>query len=243
MTIISAIIDTREPQYIQQLTFGGALVTCSLLEAGDLMAIADDNTLLVIERKTPEDLLNSIRDNRLWTQLTGIRTVSKWAYLVITGELRRGIDGYVCTDGRVTGWTWAALQGALLQIQEMGVFVIQTAGEDDYEAAILRLAARSHQESLLVPPARLPRVLDEAEQILCSLPGIGPEKVQPILNYAHTPAWALSWLSQLESQEHVPGIGDGTKRSIRRVLGLQDEEELSVIYTQTGQPVKEHKNG
>jgi ERCC4-type nuclease len=230
MSLASVIIDQREPTPIQRLPFGGAVISISLLEYGDLLAIADDGTLLCVERKTPDDLLGSIRDNRLWTQLAGISQITRWAYLLITGELRRGTDGYVQTDGRTTGWSWAAVQGALLQAQEMGVFVVQAACELDYEDAVLRLAARSHREEMLVAPARCPRVLSEAEQILCALPGIGPERVQPILEYTSSPAWALSWLTQLEAQERVPGIGDGTKKSIRRVLGLADEEELSVIY-------------
>ncbi len=241
MSILSAVIDQREPEYIRQLTFGGAAVTSDLLEAGDLLAVCDDGALLAIEHKTPDDLLNSIRDNRLWTQLAGIRQVSRWAYLLITGELQRGADGHVQTDGRTTGWAWAAVQGALLQAQEMGIFVVQAASDGDYEPAVMRLAARSHQAEMLVPPARAPRVLSDAEQVLYALPGIGAEKVQPILTYAGSPAWALSWLSQLDAQERVPGIGNGTKRVIRKTLGLEDDQELSVITTANGQPVKENK--
>lgn len=229
MSIVSVVIDSREPESIKRLTFGCGAAICSLLDAGDLLAVCDDGTMIAIERKTPDDLLNSIRDNRIWAQLAGIRQVTKWAYLLITGELHRAVDGHVCTDGRSTGWTWASLQGALLQAQEMGVFVTYAANDGDYEAAVLRLAVRSHRDNILVSPARAPRVLNEAEQIICSLPGIGPEKVIPILDYAGTPAWALSWLTMLESQERVPGIGNGTKRTIRKALGLADDEELSVF--------------
>ena len=238
MSIVSVIVDSREPKHIQELTFGGAMVSCDLLTSGDLLVIADDSTLLAIERKTPDDLLNSIRDNRIWSQLTGIRQLTKWSYLVITGDMNQDSSGHVCVGSRVTGWTWAALQGALLQVQEMGVFVM-TVAEDDYEAAVIRLSARSHRDEVLFEPARAPRVLSEAEQIVCSMPGIGPEKAQSILEYANTPAWALSWLTMLGSPERVPGIGDGIKRSIRKALGLQEDEELSVV-SKNGQP-KESK--
>ncbi len=229
MSIIAAIIDSREPEWVRQLTFGGAMVASSQLDAGDLLATCDDGALVAIERKTPDDLLNSIREDRVWSQLTGIRALTPWAYLIITGELRRGDDGHVWADGRATGWQWAAIQGALLQVQEMGVFVVYAASSEDYEAAVLRLAARSHRAEMLVPPAREPRILSEAERVLCSLPGIGLEKVQPILEYTGSPAMALMWLSQLESQERVPGIGLGTKRAIKKALGLQDDEELVVV--------------
>ena len=200
MAITAAVIDSREPDWVRRLTFGGAMVASSQLDAGDLLATVDDGTLVAIERKTPDDLLNSIREDRLWSQLAGIRALTPWAYLMITGELRRGEDGRVWADGRATGWQWAAIQGALLQVQEMGVFVVYAASSEDYEAAVLRLAARSHRAEVLVPPVREPRILSEAERVLCALPGIGPEKVQPILEYTGTPAWALMWLSQLENE-------------------------------------------
>ena len=239
MAITAAIIDTREPEWVKRLTFGSAMVAHSQLDAGDLLATCDDGVLLAVERKTPSDLLDSIREDRLWSQLAGIKAQTTWAYLMITGELRRGDDGNVWTDSRATGWLWAAVQGALLQAQEMGVFVVYAANDDDYEPAVMRLAARSHRAEMLVPPAREPRILSEAERVLCALPGIGLEKVAPIIEYTSSPAWALTWLSQLESQERIPGIGLGTKRAIRKALGLKDDEELHVICTENGQTPKE----
>ena len=239
MSITAAIIDSREPDWVRALSFGGAMVACSQLDAGDLLATCDDGALLAVERKTPDDLLNSIREDRLWSQLAGIKAQTPWAYLMITGELRRGDDGNVWTDSRATGWSWAAVQGALLRAQEMGVFVVFAAGDDDYEPAVLRLAARSHRPEMLVPPAREPRILSEAERVLCALPGIGLEKVQPIIEYTSSPAWALTWLTQLESEERIPGVGLGTKRAIRKALGLKDDQELSVVCIENGQTPKE----
>ncbi len=237
MSITAAIIDSREPEWVRALSFGGAMVAHSQLDAGDLLATCDDGALLAVERKTPDDLLNSIREDRLWSQLAGIKAQTPWAYLMITGELRRGDDGKTWTDNRATGWAWTAVQGALLQVQEMGVFVVYTANDADYEPAVLRLAARSHRAEMLVPPTREPRILSEAEKVLCALPGIGLEKVQPIIEYTTSPAWALTWLSQLQNEERIPGIGLGTKRAIRKALGLKDDQELSVVYVENGQVV------
>jgi ERCC4-type nuclease len=235
MSITAAIIDSREPEWAQRLGFNGAMVATSLLDAGDLLATCDDGTLLAIERKTPDDLLNSIRDNRLWAQLVGIRNASPWAYLLITGELRHGADGNVVTNSRSSGWSWAAVQGALLQAQEMGVFVTYCASNDDYEATVLRLSKRSHNAEVIVPPARDPRVMNDAERLLTALPGIGYERVQPLLEYAGTPAWALTYLTDLEANGPIPGIGAGIKRAVRKALKLEDDQELSVILN--GQPI------
>lgn len=231
MSITAALIDQREPEWVKSLTFGGAMTAPTLLDSGDLLVTCDDGTLLAIERKTPDDLLNSIRDDRLWSQLAGIKALSRWAYLVVTGELRQGSDGKVWTDSRSTGWAWAAVQGALLQAQEMGVFVVFSAGDDDYEPAVMRLAARSHRAEMLVPPAREPRILSEAERILTAFPGIGPERVAPLLDYAGTAAWGLQYLSDLSTNGLVAGVGVGTKRAVRKALGLTDDQTLAIVRT------------
>jgi len=235
MAITAAIIDSREPAWVQAITFGGAMTAISALDAGDLLVTCDDGTLLAVERKTPDDFLSSIRDDRLWSQLAGIRKVTPWAYLVITGDLRCSTDGKVITDSRGTGWNWASVQGALLQAQEMGVFVVQCAGDDDYEAAVLRLAARSHKPEMLIPPAREAIPMSAAERVLLALPGIGPDRVAALLDYCQTPAWALSFLTCHDVEGAVTGIGPGTKRAVRQALGLRDDEELAVIVSEANQ--------
>jgi len=241
MSIVAAIIDSREPAWVQRLTFGGAMVACSPLDAGDLLATCDDGALLAVERKTPSDLLGSIRDDRLWAQLAGMRKVTPWAYLVITGDLRCSTDGKVLTDSRGTAWNWASVQGALLQAQEMGVFVVQCAGDDDYEPAVLRLAARSHKPEMVVPPAREAIPMSPAERILQSLPGIGLERAKAVLKYCGTVAWALNFLTSPDPvfDDKVPGIGPATKRAVRQALGLQDDEEMAV-YISEQVPVAEN---
>ena len=86
---------------MQALTFGGAMAVVTLLEHGDLLATCDDGTLLAVEANA-SDLLNSIRDDRLWAQLAGIKALTPWAYLLVTGELRRGEDGNVPAEGRAS---------------------------------------------------------------------------------------------------------------------------------------------
>jgi len=229
MGVTAVLCDAREPTWVQALTFGGAMTAVTLLEHGDLLATCDDGTLLAIERKTASDLLNSIRDDRLWAQLAGIKSLTPWAYLVITGELRCAPDGHVVADGRTTGWLWTALQGALLQAQELGAHVVQYASESDFEAAVMRLAARSHRGELVIPPAREPRVLSEAERALMALPGIGPDKAPAIMECCRSGAWALQMLTELDAREHVPGVGLGIKRAVRKALGLGAEEQLAVV--------------
>jgi hypothetical protein len=57
--ITAALVDSREPQWMQSLTFGGVPTVVTLLDSGDVWAVTDDGHTLMIERKTPSDLLNT----------------------------------------------------------------------------------------------------------------------------------------------------------------------------------------
>ena len=77
MAIASVIIDSREPDWVQRLDFGvPAAVTA--LDAGDLWVATTDAQTLIIERKTPTDLLNTIKADRLFQQVIGMRQRSQW---------------------------------------------------------------------------------------------------------------------------------------------------------------------
>lgn len=84
MSISAIIIDSREPDWVKQLNFGDIPTSVQLLEQGDLMAASNDGELILIERKTPDDFLNSLKSDRLMLQLANMLTVTRWAYLMIT---------------------------------------------------------------------------------------------------------------------------------------------------------------
>jgi len=234
MSITAAFVDSREPEWVQKLAFNGAMTAVTALDHGDLLATCDDGSLLAVERKTSGDLLGSLADDRLWPQLADIRAQTPWAYLVVCGRLEPATNGNTLTDRGETKWPWASVQGALLKVQELGVMVVHCASDQDYESTVIRLSARSHSDTVVVTPAKSPKLLSEGEQVLLSLPGIGPEKVGAIMDYCGTAAWALQFLTNLDSVERVPGIGAGIKKKIRAALGLQPEQELAVVISETG---------
>lgn len=231
MTIAGCLIDSREPADIQKLTFGGAPVAVTTLEFGDLLITCDDGTLIAVERKTSGDFLNSLKDDRLFNQLSGLIAQTRWAYLCITGDLYRGPGGKVIADRGETGWNWAAVQGALLTAQELGVFVVFAGSDADYESAIMRVAARRHEGTHLVPPAKVPHVFTPGEQILASLPGIGLERVGVLLDHCGTPAAALAWLTDLSTTYKANGIGEVTKQQVRKTLGVPPQYQLGMVTT------------
>lgn len=234
MGLIAIQVDSREPATIQKLSFGGVDKVVVELDAGDLLGVCDDATMIAVERKTPSDLLNTLRDQRLFPQLTKLRAVTPWAYLVVCGGLYPGANDMVWLDdgsafgSRETGWTWPSVQGALVTCQEIGINVVFANGLLDYETTVLRLANRD-RSTLKVTPARDASFLSSYETILAALPQVGPERARALLEVCVTPAWALDFLTDLSATTKVPGVGQGLKRLIRHELGLEDNHTLSVL--------------
>lgn len=233
-------MDSREPTSIQNLQFGGIPKSVITLDAGDLWVSTSDGELLVIERKTPSDLLGSIKDGRLFQQCAAMRERSKWCYLFVTGVLAHTLDGHVITDNRTTGWRYGDVQGALLTVQEMGVSLVHCESDSHYEEAVIRLARRERSAEKAIVPRTQARILSAQEQVLISLPGIGLERAGLLLGEHGSAGYALAWLTWLGSVTQTAGIGDGTKNQVRRALGLTDNEWLTVFTEEAAKYAADH---
>ncbi|MHB1131754.1 MAG: ERCC4 domain-containing protein [Chloroflexota bacterium] len=221
MPLTSILVDSREPDYIKQMTFGGVPTIVTLLEAGDLLAATDDCVLLLIERKTSNDFLNTLRDDRLFPQLSAMRSITPWCYLALTGALVPGPNGKAYRDGQESGWNWSSIAGALLSAQEIGVHILWIPSDLEFEAAIIRLGNRDRSQ-LRIQPARDTATLSEGEIVLSSLPGIGADKARALIDYCGSAADALGYLSDPGwDGPSAPGFAEGTKRRVRRALGLE----------------------
>jgi ERCC4-type nuclease len=226
--ITAIMVDSREPKWVQDLQFDGIPKSVQFLEQGDLMAATDAGELILVERKTPDDFLNSLKQDRVMLQLANMLEVTRWSYLMVTGEFKLGVKGEVVTQ-RVTGWNWDAVQGAILSIQEMGIYVIQCQGDEDYEAAIIRLGNRDRSHVMPIPPAKQPHVYSQSEAALAALPGIGFKRLQSVLEAAGGSAgWALALLTNLDEVEDFPDVSYGNRQRIRNVLGLKPSEMLAI---------------
>jgi ERCC4-type nuclease len=232
MAITAAFLDSREPQNMQGLKFGGVPVAITTLECGDAWIATDDGNLLCIERKTPSDLLGSIKDGRLFLQCAAMRAKTPWAYLVISGAMQHTLDGHCITDNRTTGWRWDDVQMALLSCQEYGVNIVVCQSDSHYEEAIIRLSRRDRKAVKAIEPRTQARVLSAQEQVLISLPGIGVERAGLLLGEHGSAAYSIAWLSWLDSISEMEGIGNGTKNGVRKALGLTADEWLSVMTTE-----------
>ncbi len=240
MGIATVIIDSREPKWVQELSFGGVPTAVAQLDYGDLHVLCEDDCMLIIERKTPDDFLNSLRNERLFVQsakcaqarleaqlrMETIDTI--WPYLVITGQFYPSPEGKAITPRGVTGWNWNSIQGALLSIQEMGTPVVFAASDADYEKLVIRLANRPHKAETQILPPKPPSILSPGHQILASLPGIGMDRLKIAMDYAGgLPAWALVGLTDPERE--YKGIPKSTQKAIRGALKLGPNERLEII--------------
>ena len=237
--IASVLIDSREPEWVQSLMAGFPRAVVPL-EAGDIWLSCDDAALVVIERKTALDFLNTLRADRLFMQAAKLREYSPWAYVAVTGQLASAANGKVIAEGRETGWEWSAVQGALLTVQELGVAVVHVPSDYEFEAAITRLGNRD-RSGLRIGPAKEAAVMAEGEVFLASLPGVGPEKARALLEAFGSPIQALTYLTMWDRywiNRPVTGIADGTRRKVRKALGLDDG-----VYIMTRLFEKENGNG
>lgn len=239
MNIVGIMIDSREPPWIKDLKFHGIPVMVTTLDAGDVWAVTADGHTIQVERKTPDDLLNTLRDERLFPQLARLgfsrqaqqlqgNDPTYWPYLVITDEFKR--HGQKVYTERETGWSWSSLQGALTTVQEMGVMITTCAGDSDFEACVLRLGERSRDSVLNILPPRQPVLWGAKEAFLAGLPGIGAEKTKRLMEWAGgNVSHALIGLVDTSIPCPVEGVGTVTRERIRTFLGLEIGKTIELI--------------
>ena len=92
---------------MHKLKFDGAITAVTQLQCGDVWIAAADNALLIVERKTADDLLASIADGRLFDQSAAMVAMSPWRYIVVQGTLTPALDGKTFADERLVNWQWA----------------------------------------------------------------------------------------------------------------------------------------
>lgn len=229
--IRSVIVDSREPEWVRNLSWYGAKRTVMEMEFGDIWVTCDDGQTLVIERKEPEDFIGSMISNRLLRQANGLaqlRAGGLWPYLLIAGDLMSGPNGRTYVNGKLRDVSYNAVQGLLLSIQELGVFVFYASDSHDLEPAVMRLANRERGPLMTIPPAkRTGCQLGPAADFLSGLPGIGSSFADAILKNSGSAAHALELLTGRESIPNVQ-IGQKRRERIRTMLGLKGNQKLRI---------------
>ena len=178
MTLSAILLDSREPSWVQELTFDDVPTSVTALTAGDAWLAVED-AVISIERKTFGDLLGSIQDGRLFDQAARMVELSPWCYLVVQGWWYK------------EGWSVHRIQGALATVQQLGVIVICIDDQQQaYHDTLIWLANRKRGDVKIA--ARREAVMQSAgERILCALPGISEVRARALLDHCATAAWAL----------------------------------------------------
>ena len=227
--IKSIIIDSREPETVRNLSFFGAKKAIREMEFGDLWIVCDDDQILAIERKEPEDFIGSMMSNRLIRQANGLarlRESGVWPYVMITGELNPGPSGRTWVNGELRNVQYAAVQGMLLSIQELGVFTVFAKNSQDLEDACVRLSNRNRDELIKIPAAkRKGRNQTSAEDFIAGLPGLSTELSSQVIAEAGTAARALEMMT---NGEYLSKIGTKKRMKIRECLGLTENQILEI---------------
>lgn len=210
---------THHPEFLK-MDLDGCLVVGGKLQAGDFRINKPDGSIVLIERKSPRDLLESIRDRRLFNQMADMLEVTKWSYLLVNGHLRQSPEGNVDYSRRgvweKTMWTWGSIQGSLLSLQELGALILYDVHVPD---AIRRIVKRS-QSNVKIEQRRKSHIYSKDESVLMAIPGIGGSKAHDIMMHFPTPGYALEWLTNERHEEpKIKGISNATKRKIINFFG------------------------
>jgi len=209
------IVDSRESKPVQKLIASDTII--EKLEAGDLL---DTDTGLLIELKTPPDLLASIGDGRLYSQCSRMVALSSTPVLLIHGSLLPNSKLNVVADGRHTKWNYWSVQMALVSVQTGGVNVIHVP-HSLLEETVARLrdwsSKDSHRE---VRSSRASQGIwlkpsQTVETMSCICGSI--KRARLILSRYKT---ISNSLTHIDEWDEIYGVGKGTIKNAKEIMGL-----------------------
>jgi ERCC4-type nuclease len=181
----------------------GVEVAGARLPAGDYVL----SDRLVVERKGPADLAASIKDRRLFEQLTRLADAYPSVVLIVEGD-----PVHMHT---------AAWQGALGRALTLGASVLRTCDARDtaeWIARLYRLEAKPASEPRGMPRVRRPTQDDiqTAEDVLRCLPGISTVGAGRLL--AHFGSLERVFAAREDELLAVRGIGPVRARALDRLF-------------------------
>lgn len=163
---------------------------------------------LLFERKTLPDLVESIKDGRLFAQGLRLAQAPLRAAIILEGRSQDLTDSRMRRD---------AIQGALVTLTLfLGIPLLRSM--DPEETATLMLFAarqgRAQASGALPRKGRRPRGKARVQsRILQGLPGIGPERARRLLERFGTIEAVIA--APADALASIPGIGKGTAEAIR----------------------------
>ena len=239
------LIDAHEPETLRKQlvdAFVGATVAELGDSCGDLW-IELETGIMIVERKTPDDLTASIADGRLFRQSEHIPRLCRFPFLVVDGELRYSDDGFLFgVRGRLgyvkTGWRKDSIEAALIKAQMHGMILVR-----DCENYILQLGhliamcERADVAHVNRYKARNQNPFEDATQakidFLAQLPGVGTERAAKLVEAMDGGVMELiAWIANRNGREvdasKIALWGPVTHEKVREFLGLRPSQRIRI---------------
>lgn len=220
------IVDTREPPYISsQLASFGLTVVEDTLETGDYI-FYPHGLKVAIERKRIDDLLNSLRDNRMVSQAHRLIDEFSAAILLVEGRYDRGLNGVVTYEVNnkwvESGWSWDSFTGMMLDLKWMGLIFHQCMSGDAAREIARVVGSLCKEEHAWIKTRARPQIITIDKQwrnsvwSLCAFDGIGPEWAEAMLQkYGTLKNLFNTTVDQLTEITSSSGKKFGLKRAIK----------------------------
>lgn len=199
-------VDTRESAaLIRYLERMGAEVHVKQLEIGDFVLSED----VVVERKTVEDYIRSLMDNRLFSQLIAMKDKYPKPLLIVQGNRKKsasiGLSAF-----------YSSLASTLIDFY----IPIYTSEDDEETAALLYYIAKREQEegrkAVRVREGRKPLTTPEIQKyVVAGVPGIDAILADRLLKRFKNVRGVFS--ASIEELKAVEGIGDKIAAKIKEV--------------------------
>ncbi|MBI4177549.1 MAG: hypothetical protein HY516_04240 [Candidatus Aenigmarchaeota archaeon] len=212
---VTVIADTHETgSNVDKLIASyGAQVVVRPLEVGDYIL----SGRVAVERKTAEDFLNSVKDGRLFNQLTQLKINFESPVLILEGNglfalgnmhpnSIRGVIASIVTDYKVP--------------------ILPTTGVEETAAQMFWIAKRE-QEGLkktvnVMGKRKAETAKEMQERIVAGLPGVSGTISKRLLKHFGSPANVFS--AAKNDLMEVDGVGGKTAKDIKSILEAEYED-------------------
>lgn len=196
MGIKRVIVDNKQPPQFQGLLRQNfdAIVANLGDNSGDVLITLDGTKTIAIEvKEVPGDFLASIMDRRLFRQAEGIRSITPWAFLLLSGDfsyngqwqvMGRNSSGY----GALGSWSREHIEQTLVAVNARGVMVRYA--YRGYVDAINRMASwveTADTGSITTDPIKLSPIDSDDQStvnLLAWFPGIGVTQAKNFLKWS-----------------------------------------------------------
>jgi len=210
--LIKIIVDSKEASRARKVVSGlknlGAELEIKPLNAGDYV-LSDE---CAAERKTVTDFVKTLMHRRLFEQVFALKDAYSNTFLIF--------EGYAPLIHKFSRIKPGAVWASMFTLARHGVPIIPTLNQKE-TAQLLYSAARLEQTErkrtpIIHPVKKFRSIRDAQAFFIASLPGIGAERANLILERYGTPAKALdsvdSWADEID------GIGPKIVKEVKKIL-------------------------